>query len=705
MKAVQMRSKIYGFFLFFGVVACGEGTVAPGDPRDFLGQGDIYAPQFRLIGDSQIRLERAFDSYVELGAQAQSLQEGDLSDRIVILGEVDVSKAGQYVREYLLLSPSGAVLEVLTREVQVEDTRAPTGQLQIASFPSDISSQAGPRNLLLSASEDEDDPIENYRAAVFFSSNAFASDFCQSQDLSSVEIRSLATPFEFTAQEGYQVICALGADEFQNFQAADRSVQSNNLRVISGIPQVEIESPSNGAYVAQNRVSVSGSCSHGDSFLNPSVELSGDLQAFIQVACDDNGQFSAEVQLTVGDGEKNIRATQSDIAGNIGQSERQVLLDTTPPTIDFGDYASISWVLCEDFLSVEDLRQSVYFPSAMDSTSSSVDLEILSVDSEISWSGGSIEYRATDLAGNSTTAVQMVSSTKVVDEVLFAKAWAQTSQVRNAGNIDQNILICADLDFQSEDFSGLGNLDSPVDYVIEGQQHKIQNLTLVSGDGDSAEADQLAFIRVLGSEGILKNLRFESSEVFARDQSAIAVGLNFGRLEGVRIETSTVNGRHELGGLVGRNEGRVVRSSIDSLSSISSLGNLVGGLVGAQAGESTSLFDSYSLASVTGVEMVGGLLGLNSMEATVGRSYSTAPNLQAVSGMGGLIGLNEVENSVSYSYWNTDTSGLLPSDPAQVDLYGQALSDIEMRTPQSYDESWSDEIWLFMDGEYPQLLN
>jgi hypothetical protein len=106
--------------------------------------------------------------------------------------------------------------------------------------------------------------------------------------------------------------------------------------------------------------------------------------------------------------------------------------------------------------------------------------------------------------------------------------------------------------------------------------------------------------------------------------------------------TATVSGLEEIGGLVGNNLGSV--SSSYSIGNVTG-GSQVGGLVGVNYDGSVT--HSYCIGSVTGSWMVGGLVADNA-GGSVSNSYATG----SVTGdqyVGGLVGANS-EGTVSKSY-------------------------------------------------------
>lgn len=92
-------------------------------------------------------------------------------------------------------------------------------------------------------------------------------------------------------------------------------------------PTVTIVSPVANAAVGAS-VQVSGACETGI----PVVLYGGGVNANVSANCT-NGLYSGMVTLKVGDGAKEIRAGQTDLAQNSGVAMVQVVLDTTAPVV------------------------------------------------------------------------------------------------------------------------------------------------------------------------------------------------------------------------------------------------------------------------------------------------------------------------------------------------------------------------------------
>ena len=86
---------------------------------------DTAAPTIFLLGSNPTIIEQG-TTYVESGASASDLVEGDLSSSISIAGSVATNTAGSYILSYSVSDTSGNTAITVTRTVIVQDTTAPT---------------------------------------------------------------------------------------------------------------------------------------------------------------------------------------------------------------------------------------------------------------------------------------------------------------------------------------------------------------------------------------------------------------------------------------------------------------------------------------------------------------------------------------------------------------------------------------------------
>ncbi|TVQ77800.1 MAG: DUF5011 domain-containing protein [Bradymonadales bacterium] len=713
--------------LFVFALACGEGTVAPGDPRDFLGQSNPNQPILKVIGDSEIVLERHFEPYVELGAQASSLSQGDISDQILISGSVNHFVVGDYQITYRLPQQQGQTFLTTTRLVRVRDRLPPNGEIQFVpqfDYSSELSTEGwltgseGPRQFSLMG-QDPIDPITQYRARSFHRSDEegpFPETFCQNQNLSSAPERPIGEAFSLQAQDGYQVVCAVAGDEHGNFQSGQAVSQSAPLRVVSGqafpLSVANFDESLTNDSNFQFSVPIMATGSDFERAVEYQAKLvnvsSGEICQSDQFSDTDSWRdisqpFSGSI--VVGDFQTEdwkLCARGRNALGNLTQqsySNEAIRIDRTPPSLEFQEGREvIVWELCQDFVYDE----ALYAPQVWDDTGISsfglraflksgeeipisnegeVDFAALAV---LGFFGGSIQYLATDLAGNQASLSQTVQSIKVIEELgglVLDQGLRKPADFLSLGT-NARALLCQDIDFGGEGISGLGSLQEPFQGAIVGRESasRIENFRI-----EASAEDAQGFVRVLGAEGRLDFLEFDGAEVLAANSSAAVVGVNYGSLSRIRLSNSVVRAQNQSGGLVGENFGviedarvlassvrvaneggglvgrqhpnaRIDRALVDFLSSVISLDAVqsVGGLVGRNSGEisrSASLemqvgdFDSLEPQ----LTQVGGLVGVNDLSGTILNSYSRA-EVRGQSRLGGLVGRNMGSASVGYSY-------------------------------------------------------
>lgn len=88
--------------------------------KDIYGitEKDVIAPKLTLIGDSNV-IREVGEAYTEQGATAIDNVDGDITDRIVIEGEVDTSKEGLYHLTYSVSDEAGNKTEKI-RTIMVQ---------------------------------------------------------------------------------------------------------------------------------------------------------------------------------------------------------------------------------------------------------------------------------------------------------------------------------------------------------------------------------------------------------------------------------------------------------------------------------------------------------------------------------------------------------------------------------------------------------
>ncbi len=129
-------------------------------------------------------------------------------------------------------------------------------------------------------------------------------------------------PYVLPGTDGTKNIVAQQIDIAGNQGSDNKSLIKDTVA-----PAVAITAPAANA-MARNGLRVSGTCENGYD-----VTLSGGgMAGSIKVSCS-SGQFAGDITYSAADGKKNVVATQTDRAGNTGNSNRDFMRDSTPPAI------------------------------------------------------------------------------------------------------------------------------------------------------------------------------------------------------------------------------------------------------------------------------------------------------------------------------------------------------------------------------------
>ncbi len=131
-----------------------------------------------------------------------------------------------------------------------------------------------------------------------------------------------STALTFSSGDGVKNVVATQIDVVGNSVTLNRSFMRDSVS-----PVISILSPADRAYVGASIV-LSGSCEPGLP-----VTITGAGVATAAVADCFDGQFSEIVDLTLPDGEKVVRASQTDLAGNTGSDVRTYIKDTMGPIV------------------------------------------------------------------------------------------------------------------------------------------------------------------------------------------------------------------------------------------------------------------------------------------------------------------------------------------------------------------------------------
>ena len=131
-------------------------------------------------------------------------------------------------------------------------------------------------------------------------------------------------------------------------------------------------------------------------------------------------------------------------------------------------------------------------------------------------------------------------------------------------------------------------------------------------------------------------------------------------------------------------------------------GNSVGVNVGGLVGEAKSIYNSYSMATVTvtGIGNIGGLIGNLSYNGTIQYCYAAGKVTAAGATIGGLVGNTSYSASASDSYYDKDVSE--KNDTGK----GTGKTTTEMKAGTTYSDWDFNEIWGInpsINNGYPYL--
>lgn len=133
---------------------------------------------------------------------------------------------------------------------------------------------------------------------------------------------SFSVPVSFTAGDGNKVVVASQIDAAGNTGSASRTYVRDGTA-----PAIAITAPAVGTSNSSG-LTVSGTCETGLT-----VNISGTgVSAPSSTGCA-AGAFSAAIIFSAGDGVKNVVASQTDLAGNIGSDNRNFARDSTGPLL------------------------------------------------------------------------------------------------------------------------------------------------------------------------------------------------------------------------------------------------------------------------------------------------------------------------------------------------------------------------------------
>ncbi|MCH2107395.1 MAG: DUF5011 domain-containing protein, partial [Planctomycetes bacterium] len=112
----QQTLRTSSLSLLLILAACGGRA----DEGGGSGGEDLNAPVITLLGDASVIHEQG-TPYVDAGATAADVEDGDITDDIVIGGSVDIDVLGSYILTFDVTDSGGNDADQVTREVVVYD--------------------------------------------------------------------------------------------------------------------------------------------------------------------------------------------------------------------------------------------------------------------------------------------------------------------------------------------------------------------------------------------------------------------------------------------------------------------------------------------------------------------------------------------------------------------------------------------------------
>jgi gliding motility-associated-like protein len=260
--------------------------------------------------------------------------------------------------------------------------------------------------------------------------------------------------------------------------------------------------------------------------------------------------------------------------------------------------------------------------------------------------------------------------------------WRHLYNIRE--NISSHFVLLNDLDENSDDYSVYASASAnenkgwePIqgictdfdlgicyDYegfygVFEGNGYSIKKLNI------NRPSERVGLFSVIVNNGEVKNLSLVDFNIIGFHGGSLAGSMINASGSKIHLLNTSISGSNHMGGLVGILEGGSIISECSSSGAVSGSGQQVGGLAGTV--DNAQIINSYSSASISGVNLVGGLAGQVS-STPITNSYSTGNVIVTQDAGGGLIGYIS-GGSVENSYSSGQVSG---SGTAQGGLIGNA---------------------------------
>ncbi len=161
--------------------------------------------------------------------------------------------------------------------------------------------------------------------------------------------------------------------------------------------------------------------------------------------------------------------------------------------------------------------------------------------------------------------------------------------------------------------------------------------------------------------GSFNGQNYTISNIYINRPNNDYIGL-FGRVDGASLENihivaCNIIGNQYVGALAGRNTSNLIVNNVSSSGTVEGIGtNYSGGLIGYNS--NSDITNSFSTATVVGMQSVGGLLGEN-IQSVISESFAKG-NVNGTVNVGGLIGFNSTSSNISKSYATGNVNGTSP---------------------------------------------
>jgi hypothetical protein len=240
-------------------------------------------------------------------------------------------------------------------------------------------------------------------------------------------------------------------------QGNQEDVQTFTAKVDATAPTITITLPTDGTVTAQTTIGVQGKTEAGAT-----LTVAG---AAVPVSAQ--GEFQTQVTLT--DGQQSIVFTATDVAGNVGQAQLKVTLDTTPPVLTVTKPVMYSTVLTNVCEVTGKTEPGAIVRIAGAAVSVNAD-GTFSFNVMLKEGENLIAITATDAAGNqSKTAIPVTYKARTVIHLQVGNTTAMVNNARkklDAVPVNVKGVVMVPLRFIGEAFGALVTWD-PVFQIID----------------------------------------------------------------------------------------------------------------------------------------------------------------------------------------------------------------------------------------------